>query len=188
MIPTLGTDVCGEECCDSSNTSGIWAVNASRFMNPYYFHTYQAVCDRSFIFSINCSGFPQQMLVFYQYMQLQGCLKAEYPCSLCKQIKFALGSTAAWLQCVGGREEGLPSNFTLLEILLLQSSIWFSFGGCAQFISACTSLLIQLSYWCRQGEGSKQDWCQFFFFSFFFPTSFLLLYFQRSKDEIKLYI
>lgn len=157
-------------------------------MNPYYFHTYQAVCDRSFIFSINCSGFPQQMLVFYQYMQLQGCLKTEYPCSPCKQIKFALGSTAAWLQCVGGREEGLPSNFTLLEILLLQSSIWFSFGGCAQFISACTSLLIQLSYRCRRGEGSKQDWCQFFFFSFFFPTSFLLLYFQRSKDEIKLYI
>lgn len=119
-------------------------------------------------------------------MLLQGCLEAEYPPTLCKQIKFTQVTTA-WLRCAGGREESQPSNFVLLEILLLQSSIWFSFGGCAQFISAGASLLIQLSYRCRRGEGSKQDWCKFaFFVAFFFaylPLASLLSKIKRGQNK-----
>lgn len=109
-------------------------------------------------------------------------LKDRIPLYPLRLIKFALVATTAWLRCAGGREATQLSNFMLLEILLSQSSIWFSFGGWAQFISAGASLLIQLSYRCRQGEGSKQDWCQFFLCgSFSSPTSLLLLLLSKIK-------
>lgn len=62
----VGWDVCGERCCDLSNTCGSRAGNASGLMHLYFFHTHQAVCDRSFTFCINCFGLPQQMLFSHQ--------------------------------------------------------------------------------------------------------------------------
>lgn len=65
-----------------------------------FFCTGQAV----FIFYINRFSLPQQALVSRQDRQLGGCLEAERPRTLCKQIKFALVATTGWLRCVGGRE------------------------------------------------------------------------------------
>lgn len=174
----------GESCCDLCSMSSSRAGNAGGLVNPCFFHTGQGV----FIFCINHFSLPQQVLVSRQERQLRGCLEAEHPRTLCKQIKFALVATTAWLRCVGGREEVSPVISRYWKYCFCNPAFGF------HLVAELCSFLLALHFWSNwvidagEEEEANKIGVNFSLWLFFFsPTSQLPLYFQRSKeDKIKL--